>query len=211
MRSATRIWVIGALGVAAAAASADSLWPASGATGGHWFADTKARRVGDMVTILIKEESTATTDVSQTHDKQTEGEYIIEKLRGLCGISKPKEGAAADEKGLPEAKWNSSRTYDAKSKAESKEALELRIGAVVKEILPNGNLLIEGRREIRHDEDVRLVHICGLVRPADVAADNTVLSQYISEAKISYETSGPSAKTKNKGWGGRILDSIWPF
>ena len=85
------------------------------------------------------------------------------------------------------------------------------VSAMVKEILPNGNLLIDASRRVRHDDDLRVVHLTGIVRPIDVAADNTVLSTSIAEARISYEGYGPAARTKRKGWGNRVLDTLWPF
>jgi len=149
--------------------------------------------------------------VSQSHSKDTATKAAIEEFRTLCGINKPKDGATDEEKGLPAVDWKSSRTFDSKAKAESKEALELRVSAVVKEQLPNGNLVIEGRREIRHDRDLRLVHLCGIVRPVDIGTDNTVLSEHIADARISYEGMGPASRNKHKGWGSRFVDLIWPF
>jgi len=210
MRLPTRHAAIALLALAAAA-HADSLWRPAEGPAFSWFSDTKARRVGDIVTILISEESKATTDLKQSHSKDTQTTAVIEELRHLCGINKPSEDATGDDKGLPELDWKSSRKFDAEAKAESKEELELRVSAVVKEILPNGNLLIEGHREIRHDHDLRLVHISGIVRPTDVTAANTVLSEHIADARISYEGLGPAAGTKNKGWGSRVIDWIWPF
>jgi flagellar L-ring protein precursor FlgH len=203
--------VSGLLVALAAPTRADSLWASAGDPRFNWFADNKARRVGDIVTILIKEESKATTDVSQSHSKDSETKAAIEEFRHLCGINKPESDATGDDKGLPAIDWNSSRKIDSKATAESKEALELRVSSVVKEVLPNGNLLIEARREIRHDRDVRQVHLSGIVRPVDIGADNTVLSTNIADARISYEGFGPASRTKHKGWANRLIDFIWPF
>jgi len=198
------------LALAAACAGADSLWLAAGHDGVSWFSDVKARRVGDVVTVLIDEESEATTDLKQSESKVTDTTGTIEELRNLLLISLPKEGEALGT-GLPKVSWNSNRKYDATAKSESKDKMALHVSAVVKEVLPNGNLLIEGYRQIRHDHDQRLVHVAGIVRPTDVAADNTVRSEAIAEARISYEGEGPSARMKSRGWASRLLDSIWPF
>jgi len=200
--------VLAMLGVPAAA---DSLWKGSTSPHFHWFADTKARRVGDLVTILIKEESKAKTDLSQSHTKETSTNAVFKEFRNLFGVNKPADGATDEDKGLPVVDWESKREYDSKAASESKETLELRISAMVKEILPNGNLLIDASRRVRHDDDLRVVHLTGIVRPIDIAADNTLLSTSIAEARISYEGYGPAASTKRKGWGNRVLDSIWPF
>jgi len=192
-------------------AAGDSVWPKNPEARPRWFNDLKARRVGDVVTVLIREESTATTDLSESHSKDTKATASVAELRLPGLINKPKPDAADDEKGLPKVDWKSSRTYDAKAKAESKEKLEVRVAAVVVERLPNGNLVIEGRREIRHDRDARFIHVCGVVRPADISADNTVLSERLANAKITYEGAGPAARTKNKGWFACVVDFLWPF
>ena len=163
------------------------------------------------MTILIKEESKAKTDLSETHTKETKTNAKINELRNLLGVNKPADGATDAEKGLPVVDWESKRESDSKAESESSETLELRVSAVVKEVLPNGNLLIAASRQVRHDRDLRVVHLTGIVRPVDVAADNTVLSENIAEARISYEGYGPASRTKNKGLGNRFLDLIWPF
>ncbi|MFW6164430.1 MAG: flagellar basal body L-ring protein FlgH [Planctomycetota bacterium] len=189
----------------------DSLWKGAASPHAHWFADTKARRVGDVVTILINEESKAKTDLTQTHTKETKTNAVISEFRELFGVNKPADGASDEEKGLPVMDWESSREFDSKAENESTESLELRISAVVKEVLPNGNLLIDASRRIRHDDDIRMVHLTGIVRPIDVSAANTVASTSIAVARISYEGYGPATRIKRKGWGNRFLDVIWPF
>jgi flagellar L-ring protein precursor FlgH len=211
MQPRTVLLALAMLAAGAAAAAADSLWRPSPGPHFHWFADTKARRVGDIVTILISEKSEAKTDLSQSHSKETAANAVIEEFRNLCGINKPADGATDATKGLPVIDWKSSRTYDAKATAESKDELELRISAVVKEVLPNGHLIIDASRQIRHDHDVRIIHLTGIVRPADIAAGNTVRSESIAEARISYEGFGPAARAKHKGIGNRLIDLIWPF
>lgn len=207
-----RRWIAMALVVTVGLpALGDSLWKGAASPHYHWFADTKARRVGDVVTILINEESKAKTDLSQSHTKETKTNAVIKEFRNLLGINRPPEGAGDEDKGLPVVDWESSRAFDSKAESESTESLELRISAVVKEVLPNGNLLIDASRRIRHDDDIRVVHLTGIVRPTDVAAANTVASTSIAEARISYEGYGPATRTKRKGWGNRFLDAIWPF
>jgi len=209
-----RWWIISpwvALAALAAPARADSLWAQAPSPHFHWLADTKAREVGDLVTILINEESKAKTDLSQTHTKETKTNAAINEFREILGVNKPKDGATDETKGLPVVDWDSKREFDSKAASESEETLELRVSGVVKEVLPNGNLLIEASRQVRHDDDLRVVHLTGIVRPIDVSAANTVLSTSIAEARISYEGYGPATSTKRKGWANSFLDIIWPF
>jgi flagellar L-ring protein precursor FlgH len=207
----TTVFAIGLLATTAVPAPADSLWKGAPSAGFHWFADTKARRVGDIVTILIQEESKAKTDLSQSHSKESETKAAINEFRNLLGVNKPPDSATDETKGLPKVDWDSERKFDSKATTETEETLELRISAVVKEILPNGNLLIDASRQVRHDRDVRLVHLMGIIRPVDVAAGNTVASTSIAEARISYEGCGPATRARQKGWGNYIIDFFWPF
>ncbi|MFP4055876.1 MAG: flagellar basal body L-ring protein FlgH [Candidatus Brocadiia bacterium] len=196
-------------------ASADSLWPGSEQPRPGWFSDLKARRVGDIVTILIDEEAKATTDLSQSHSQATETGGAIKKIQNVLGINKPDPAATttttAAEAGLPAVEWEASRKHDSTAKTESKEELELRIAAAVKEVLPNGNLLIEATRQVRHGRDVRLVCLSGIVRPADITAQNTVRSEHIAQARMSYEGRGPAMRVRNKGFFAHVIDFVWPF
>lgn len=201
-------WLV-ALGCVPAAA--DSVWQAGARAPASLIADHKARAVGDIITILIKEETTAKSDLKESHAKESATKAAITEIKNILGYTRPDVTPSGKTRGLPSVDWSSTRTYDSEASAESKKSLEFRITAAVKEVLPNGNLLIEGRREIRHDRDVRLLHISGLVRPADVAADGTIASESIAQMRVSYENKGPGARTKNKGWGNWIVDILWPF
>jgi len=214
---ALRITLAGLLLAAIAApAAADSLWKQSTDPDFCWFADTKARSVGDVVTVLIKEETKAKTDQTRSETKTTSGLAQIVRFFGntacsLLGIQKYDATSKNPTTPDPQAQWKSDRKFDAKALAESKENLELRISATVKEVLPNGNLLIEGHREIVQDGDLRRIHVSGIIRPMDVTSDSTVLSERIADARILYQGAGSAMDTKNKGWGERLVDKIWPF
>ena len=192
-------------------AAADSLWQAGQAPPTSLIADHKARRVGDIITILIKEEATAKSELKESHAKDSATKAAITEIKNILGYTRPDTTASGETRGLPSVDWSSARKYDSTASAESKKTLEFRITAIVKEVLPNGNLLIEGGREIRHDRDVRVLHISGVVRPVDVTSANAVESDYVAQMRVSYENKGPGARTKNKGWGNWIVDILWPF
>ena len=101
MRPHTAILAIGLAALAAVPAAGDSLWRQGAAPHFHWLADTKARRVGDIVSIVINEESKASTDLSQSHSKETETNAVISEIRHLFGINKPSASATGADKGLP--------------------------------------------------------------------------------------------------------------
>lgn len=197
-------------------AAGDSLWRHPTEPAFSWFADIKARHVGDIVTVLIKEETKAKTDQTRSQTKTTSGLANIIRIFGdlsssILGIKGYDSTGKSTSTPDPQTQWKSERKFDASAVAESKENLELRVSAIVKEVLPNGTLLIEGYREISRDGDMRRIYVAGLVRPQDIAADSTVYSERIAEARVRYESGGSAAATKNRGWGGRFMDMIWPF
>jgi flagellar L-ring protein precursor FlgH len=77
--------------------------------------------------------------------------------------------------------------------------------------MPNGNLVIDGRREVIVNNETQLLYVTGIVRPEDIGPGNTVLSSYIADAKITYTGSGVVSDKQRVGWFVRLIDKIWPF
>ena len=83
--------------------------------------------------------------------------------------------------------------------------------ARIVDILPNGNLVIQGNREVRVNHENQIITLTGLVRPRDISADNVVLSTYLADARISYSGSGIINERQRPGWLTRVMGKIWPF
>jgi len=184
---------------AAGAAAGQSLW--EGNTRGNLYRDTKARAVGDLLTVQIDERSEVSKDASRSSNKEHTLDMGVDafSLFGLAG------------KDLPATKWDSKRDFTSASEFTSSDTLSKRLSVVVKEILPNGNILIEGKRQITAAGDVTTITITGIVRPEDIRADNSVPSELVADAKIAYDGKGPWANSTRRGWFLRVLDAIWPF
>jgi len=181
---------------------ADSLW-AGTKTETSLFTDTKAREIGDVITILIQEQFFASSEQDQNYKKESSTKFKVNLFR-LFGYESPvTEPPAAD--------WESNREHKGGGDYESKDKLVIRLTATVKELLPNGNLLIEGSRRLQTGRESRFVSIAGIVRPRDIGADNAVLSEKIADATISYKNDGPIVTSSNRGWGEHVIDFIWPF
>ena len=86
-----------------------------------------------------------------------------------------------------------------------------RMTVVVVEVLPNGNLVIEGRRQSIISKECRTLIVTGVVRPLDIGAYNMVLSQSIADFVVNYETHGPESSFTNHGWLGSFMNKVWPF
>jgi flagellar L-ring protein precursor FlgH len=188
-----------------AAARADSLWRQAGRDAGSVFRDTKARRVGDIVTIVIQESASVTKEKETELKKNSETEAKIELLRLFKNIG------VKDTTDLPSLKWDSKREFKGEADQKTKEEFTKTMTAVVKEVLPNGNLLIEGSSDVVTDDDITTVTVSGAIRPQDITPTNTISSRQIANARINYQTKGPLKQNTRKGWADRFLDIIWPF
>jgi flagellar L-ring protein precursor FlgH len=106
-------------------------------------------------------------------------------------------------------------SYDSKftgsGSTSRKENLTASLSAKVMEVLPNGNFLIEGRRNVKVNSEDQIIKVEGTVRPRDIAADNSVNSSLIADARITYTGNGVVSDQQSPGWLMNIFNKIWPF
>ena len=165
-------------------AASGSLYDKRRYRGGSLISDHTANGIGDIVTIIIEEESSASHDVKTSTKKDTGAEALIETL------FYPGQEFFKDDKENPTWKWDSTADYSGAGSTESKGKLEAKLTARVIDVFPNGNLLIEGSRTIQVDESKLKVILTGTIRPQDIQTDNTIKSTYIADAKIEYQQEG---------------------
>lgn len=169
------------------------------------IADKTASRPGDLVTILISE----TSDVSE------ESTSDFKRASGLGYSLNTLDIKPNAFNFLPSISSSTTDDFKGEAKQEKKGTFTARLTAVVVDALPNGNLVIRGRREIRVDKQVKTIEFSGIVRRYDIRANNTVQSELVAEAKISYSGSGPATETVSRGGLGGLIHSalvwLWPF
>ena len=188
--------------------SAESLWRNAGDEAGSLFIDTKARQVGDIVTIVIQESASVSKAKDSELKKSSDTEFNLELFR-LFGLENRLHSGETGE--WPAVKWDSERNFKGEADNSSTEQFSKTMSAVVKEVLPNGNLLIEGVSDVVTDEDITTVTVTGIIRPIDISPLNTILSHSIANARINYQAKGPLKQNTKKGWLNRFIDAIWPF
>ena len=176
-----------------------SLW-----TGRDLFgvcADLRARYVGDIVTINIVESASASKNASTKTSKATALDAgwtgVLQNISGdLVGSSVSAKLA------------NSS---DGQGATTRNSTLNAYISAHVIQVLPNGNLAIQGSRQVQVNNENQIINIQGIIRPVDIDSTNQVLSTAIAEAKIELNGQGVISDKQKVGWFTRILDWVWPF
>ncbi len=184
-------------------ASSGSLW-----VDNSLYTDLKARKVGDIVTIIVKESAKSKDTGSVESKKDISFKSIIKNLFGL-------KDEVANITGLKDPTnlldLSSSYSYKGSGKNEQSSVLETKITAVVTQVLPNGNLVIEGKRTILVNGERKIVGVRGIVRPYDISPDNTISSEYIANAEIVYEGKGVVSKSQSPLLFTRLLLWLWPL
>jgi len=182
-----------------------SIWQASS---GGLVEDFKARMRGDTVTVVITENASASKSATTSTNRTTAVSAGIPNMMGLetnmTGISK-----WMDLSKLLNA--DTSSKYDGSGSTTRKENLSATITARVVDVLANGNLLIEGRRNVKVNNEDQIIVLEGTVRPKDISPDNIVSSAQIADARITYSGKGIVSDRQKPGWLMNIIDQVWPF
>lgn len=168
-------------------------------------ANKTARRKGDLVTVIISEIQDVKNEEKTDLTKNSSLDYQISNLNVLPQAFTP----------LPGVTTGKSDGFSGNAKVEKKGRFEARLTAVVMDTLPNGNLVIQGRRELRIDQELKVIEFTGIIRRYDVKSNNTILSESVADARVRYSGSGPMANTTHRRglsrWLHSAIDWVWPF
>ena len=182
-----------------------SLWPAS-YNGNLYFGDHRAGAMGDLITVKVVEVSAASEKATTDTGRTSAQDYGIPNFFGWPGAHPPQNTNPAH---LIQA--NSSNTFAGTGETTRSGTITATVSAKVVEVFPNGNLAVEGKREIYVNNEKKEILLQGIVRPKDIASDNSVLSTQVADAKIILTGVGVVSDKQRPGWFSRILDGIWPF
>jgi flagellar L-ring protein precursor FlgH len=183
--------------------------PPTSAEGSLWnssvfyslYADVKARNVGDIVTINIVESASAsknaTTKTSKTSSLGASWSGVLSKLSG--------DWVGSDQKAA------FANSFDGEGATTRNSSLNAYITVRVIQVLPNGNLVVQGSREVQVNNENQFINIQGVIRPEDISSANIVLSTFVADAKIELTGQGVVSDKQRVGWLTRILDWVWPF
>ena len=186
--------------------SAQSLWQRRDPERVFLFYDTQARRVGDLLTIIIREDTNVANKEQRLMNKETTTNAKADFSFSAAGIFGNSDGTLTSDDTI-----TSDRTFGGNATFSSARQFTDRVTVQVLDVLPNGNLVVGGRRSVIVENDVRTLVVSGIVRQWDVSPDNTVLSSYVSQLDMHYEGRGTESKFVNQGWLGRAVNWLWPF
>jgi flagellar L-ring protein precursor FlgH len=163
------------------------------------YSDRTARDVGDLLTITLVESTTAQTSASTQVAKNSEIAMAAPEIFGAP--------VTYNGRDILSASANAERDFDGQGKSSQSNRLQGSVTVSVIQRLPNGNLVVQGQKNLRLNQGDELVQIQGIVRPADIGQDNSVPSSRVGEARIVYGGRGAIAQSNAMGWLGRFFNS----
>ncbi len=172
------------------------------------FSDQKARTVGDIVTIKITESSAATNKASTATDRSSS------LSAGVDSFFNAEKRFPADQpffNPFSKIAGGVESGFEGTGTTKRSGDLDAYITALVTQVLPNGNLVVTGSREVLINNENQIIQLTGVVRPRDISAKNQVLSTYIADARISYSGTGVVNDRQKPGWLTNIVMTVWPF
>jgi len=171
-----------------------------------FFKDQRAHQVGDLLTVQVNITDKAIIANETQRSRDTKEDSGIDNFFGKSKV--PIMNSAVPTRIFTS---DSSTSLDGKGSVNRSEALQTNVAAVVTQVLPNGNLVVDGRQEIRVNFEIRELIVAGIVRPEDIQSDNTIDSSKIAQARIAYGGRGQITDVQQPRYGSQVLDVILPF
>jgi flagellar L-ring protein precursor FlgH len=171
-----------------------------------FFKDQRATHVGDLLTVTVNITDKANLSNETQRSRTAKEDSGITDFIGSQTVTQPL-------KVLPGRllTTDSTASSDGKGSVNRTEALQTNVAAVVTQVLPNGNLVVEGKQEIRVNFEIRELVVAGIVRPEDIQSDNTIDSSKIAQARIAYGGRGQITDVQQPRYGQQVMDVLLPF
>jgi flagellar L-ring protein FlgH len=196
-------WILTALATVGAAAPmgrADSIWDRRDPRYANLFQDNRARNIGDLITVAIAEST-----VTNNQDQRT----MTKTTSATAQVQMPVVPALASAPQIINA--TSNRSFTGNAQLTQNRVFTDQLAAIVVDIMPNGNLVIEGYRNVVIAGEERVLRVSGIVRQQDIANGNVIASTSIANFRISYLGRGPESRFANQNYIGRLFNRLWPF
>lgn len=188
----------------APATFADSLWPAVGAgSQASMYADRKAAATGDIVTIVVAESAVASSSQSKKSSRESSLDDAISKFLY--------SGLGTHKGQLPGMSAAGKSTYAGGGDVSNSQSISARAAVLVTDVLPNGNLVIQGVRVVTFSGETQYVVLHGIIRPDDIARDNSIVSTNIADARVEFYAEGSITDAQKRGWLSKVYEKLRPF
>lgn len=187
-------------------AQTNSLWQPGSTT---FFKDNRSWTVGDIVRVVVQIQDKANLDNSTNQSMKNDDRLSLSNLMGKENAVK--QILSADNTAADLVKSGSDRKFGGSGSIKRQEDITTEIAAIVMQVLPNGNLVVQGHQEVRVNYELREVKVAGIVRPQDIRANNSVQLSQIAEARVSYGGRGTVSDIQKKPIVSEILDIVAPF
>ena len=182
----------------------NSLWRSGSRA---FFKDQRAHQIGDLLTVTVNITDKAAIANETQRSRANKEDFGVTDFAG-SKLLPPAAQAVLPGRILTA---DSTASSDGKGSVNRQEALQTNVAAVVTQVLPNGNLVVEGKQEVRVNFEIRELIVAGIVRPEDIQSDNTIDSSKIAEARIAYGGRGQITDVQQPRYGQQVLDVLLPF
>ncbi|RME69108.1 MAG: flagellar basal body L-ring protein FlgH [Verrucomicrobia bacterium] len=182
-----------------------SLWTSARTSEKSMWGDRRAARVGDILTVIIQESARVQASVRTETDKSASIDSAVDSFFF------PSSNLGTHNGELPEISMTGSNDFSGGGAITNSQSVSARAAVTVIDVLPNGNLVIEGSRYVAYSEEKQYAILRGIIRPDDIQTGNTILSSSIADARVEFISRGAISSAQRKGWLTRLFDTINPF
>lgn len=201
------VLVLAATAVMLTPVEAGSLWKDSRTGESSLVGDRRARMIGDILTVVIQETASVQASRRTETDRDSSADGAIDAF-----IFSPSASNFGTHNGvLPSTGFSGGSSFSGGGAITDRQSISARAAVSVIDVLPNGNLVIEGSRYVAYSGEKQYAILRGIVRPDDIRTGNTVLSSSIADARVEFLSEGTISSAQRKGWFTRLFDTINPF
>ena len=171
------------------------------------FADRKAAAAGDILTIVVSESAIASSSQSKKSTRDSSLDDAVSQFLSAAAT----RGLSKALGGLPASKATGKASYSGGGDVSNTQSLSARAAVLVSDVLPNGNLVIQGMRVVTFSGETQYVVLHGIVRADDIARDNTIVSTNVADARIEFYSEGQLTDAQKRGWFAKLYEKLRPF
>ena len=188
-------------------ASTNGSLMASTGLGASLFTDVRSFGVGDLITVRVVERNSAERSTETDLDRDSDFSTGFDVLGGLANLAK--HNPTLDPSKI--LNQNTSSSHKGGGRTSRKDKISFLVTTSVRQVLPNGDLFVEGQRVVKVNEEEHHFYVSGVARPADVRTDNSISSTLLADAEVEFFGEGSLSTKAKQSWFMTALDWIWPF